>query len=48
LKDPEVVKFYRAQGLEIVDRGSQDFRALVQRELDQWKLVITRNEIAVE
>ena len=48
MKDPEVAALYRAQGLELVDKGPKEFEGYIARELAQWKPVIQRNNITLE
>lgn len=48
LKDPELANFYQAQGLEVVDKGPQDFAAYMQKDLAQWRPIIVRNKITLE
>jgi tripartite-type tricarboxylate transporter receptor subunit TctC len=48
LKDPDVAKSYQAQGLDIADKGPQEFVAYIQRELARWKPVIEQNRITID
>jgi tripartite-type tricarboxylate transporter receptor subunit TctC len=48
MKAPEVAAFYRAQGLELVDKGPKDFEGYIARELAQWRPVIQRNNITLD
>ena len=48
MKDPEVAALYRAQGLELVDKGPKEFEGYIARELAQWKPVIQRNNLTFD
>lgn len=48
MKDPELERSYKAQGLEVVDRGPKEFAAYVHKELGQWQPVITQNKISLD
>ena len=48
VKDPEVAALYRAQGLELVDKGPKEFEGYIARELAKWNPVIQRNNITLE
>jgi tripartite-type tricarboxylate transporter receptor subunit TctC len=48
LKDADVAKSYQTLGLDIVDKGPQEFVAYIQRDLARWKPVIEQNKITIE
>ncbi|WP_240980353.1 Bug family tripartite tricarboxylate transporter substrate binding protein [Ramlibacter agri] len=48
LKDPEVAAAYRAQGLDVVDKGPKAFGVYIAEEVARWKPVIQRFGIALD
>lgn len=48
LKQPEVVESFRAQGMEISDKGPADFAAFLRKETALWKPIIVRNNISLD
>lgn len=48
LRDPRIVDYYRAQGMDPTDRGPAAFRAYIAQELDRWRPIIERNAISLD
>ena len=48
LRDPEVVKLFRDQGVEVVASSPEAFSELVQREVRKWTKVVTDANVRIE
>lgn len=48
LKDPEIAVIYKAQGLDLVDRGPMAFTNYIAEEISRWSPVIKRFGITLD
>lgn len=48
LKSTELAKAYETQGLEVADRGPNDFKTYIAHEVEQWRPVIKQNNITID
>lgn len=48
LKDPDVAKAFRMQGLDVADQGPKAFAAYIAEEIARWRPIIRRFGIALD